>query len=63
MMAGMSQALGVRMVEVKGERIYLKDLPAGIGRYQDEPEIQCGIFCEAAEKSYAEGSKDLGGPA
>ena len=29
-------------------------LPAGIGRYQDEPEIQCGIFCEAAKLEYSD---------
>jgi hypothetical protein len=52
MMAGASRALGVRMVEVKGERTFLDELPTGIGRYQDEPEIQCGIFCEMAQKEY-----------
>ena len=50
MMAGMSRALGVKMVELKGQRIFLDDLPTGVGRYQDEPEIQCGIFCEAAQQ-------------
>lgn len=48
MMAGASQALGVKMVRVNNERIFLSELPAGVGRYQDEPEIQCGIFCSAA---------------
>lgn len=58
MMAGMSRALGVKMVEIavskgKRERIYLDELPPGVGRYQDEPEIQCGIFCEAAQREIA----------
>lgn len=50
--AEQSRRLGVRLVEVDGERIFLDELPAGIGRYQDEPEIQCGIFCEMAQKEY-----------
>lgn len=54
MMAGMSRALGVKMTRVGTERIYLDELPVGIGRYQDEPEIQCGIFCEAAQQELAQ---------
>lgn len=54
MMAGMSRALGVKMVKITiakntEERIYLDELKPGVGRYQDEPEIQCGIFCEMAK--------------
>lgn len=49
MMAGASKALGVKMVRDKGVRIFLDELPLGVGRYQDEPEIQCGIFCELAQ--------------
>lgn len=52
-MAGASRALGVRMVIVKGTRKYLDELEEGVGRYQDEPEIQCGIFCEMAEAEIA----------
>ena len=52
-MAGASRALGVRMVQVHGERIFLDELPEGVGRYQDEPEIQCGIFCEMASHEIA----------
>lgn len=51
MMAGASRALGVKMVRVGSERTFLDELPQGIGRYQDEPEIQCGIFCELAKES------------
>lgn len=57
MMAGASRALGVKMVKLykdgEEERVYLDELPIGVGRYQDEPEIQCGIFCEAAKQEYA----------
>ena len=32
--------------------LYLKDLDPSRGRMSDEPKIECGIFCEAAEKTY-----------
>lgn len=51
-MAGASRALGVRMVKVHGVRTFLDELPEGVGVYKDEPEIQCGAFCEAAERTY-----------
>jgi hypothetical protein len=54
MMAGMSRALGVRMVESDGKRIFLDELQPGRGRYQDEPEVQCGIFCEMAEREISD---------
>jgi hypothetical protein len=47
-MAGASRALGVKMTRTGNERVFLDELPEGTGRYQDEPEIQCGIFCEMA---------------
>jgi hypothetical protein len=31
----------------------LRELPADIGRYQDEPSISCGLFCEAVSKEIA----------
>lgn len=31
------------------ERIYLDQLPADLGRYPQEADIECGIFCHAAE--------------
>lgn len=51
-MAGASRALGVRMTRVGEARIFLDELPQGVGRYQDEPEIQCGAFCETAQGEY-----------
>lgn len=38
----------------KKKRIYLDELEPGTGRYQDEPEIQCGIFCEMANNEIKE---------
>lgn len=35
---------------VKNSRyISLRELPADVGRYEDEPKIQCGVFCEMAD--------------
>jgi len=31
------------------ERIYLDELPPDLGRYESEPDIQCGILCQTAE--------------
>jgi hypothetical protein len=31
-------------------RIFLDELKEGVGDYQTEPEIQCGIFCEMAQQ-------------
>lgn len=33
--------------------VFLDELPPDAGRYQDEPEIQCGINCELAERVIA----------
>ena len=55
-MAGASRALSAQMVKVTEDgverRIYLDELKPGAGDYQSEPEIQCGIFCEAAQGEY-----------
>lgn len=52
-MAEVSRRLGARMVKVDGIRVFLDELPTGTGDYQTEPEIQCGIFCEMAQREYA----------
>ena len=36
-----------------GERIFLRELDSSHGRIEDEPEISCSFFCEAAEKGIA----------
>jgi hypothetical protein len=53
-MASVSKKLGVRMVELDDQRIFLDELPTGRGDYQTEAEIQCGIFCEMAERELLE---------
>lgn len=49
-MAKVSRGLGVRMMKKGEERIFLDELEPTAGDYPSEPEIQCGIFCEMAEK-------------
>lgn len=45
-----SRKLGARIVKVKGERLFLDELPIDAGDYPKEEAIQCGILCELAEK-------------
>lgn len=58
-MAAESRRLGSRMIVAgkdengKNKRIFLDELQPGTGNYQDEPEVQCGIFCELAKKEIA----------
>lgn len=52
-MAEVSRRLGARMVRVDEERMFLDELPPGTGNHQTEPSVQCGIFCEMAQKEYA----------
>lgn len=56
-MGEVSRRLGVKLVEThengKKGRIFLDELQPGTGNYADEPEIQCGIFCEMAEREYS----------
>jgi len=53
-MAQESRLLGVRIIRVAEERVFLDDLDPSVGNYKDEPEVQCGIFCEMAKQEYAE---------
>lgn len=45
-----SRALGSKMLNVKGVHKFLDELEEGAGNYKEEPEIQCGIFCEMVNK-------------
>lgn len=38
----------------KGERMSLRELPAGRGDMKSEPDFQCGVLCELAESDIAE---------
>ena len=52
-MASVSEALGARLVRVKGERKFLSQLLATDGNLREQGTIECGVFCEAAEKEMA----------
>lgn len=39
--------------ERKRERLYLDEISPDLGRYPDEPDIECGIFCHVAEELIA----------
>ena len=50
-MAKYTRAKGVRLLKRgKDERFFLDELRPDEGDYQKEPEVQCGIFCEMAER-------------
>ena len=52
-MARVSRAIGARLTRDGETRIFLDELRVGTGNYQEEPEIQCGIFCHMAQGEYA----------
>ena len=52
-MARVSREIGARLTRDGETRIFLDELREGTGDYQTEPEIQCGIFCEMAQREYA----------
>lgn len=51
-MARFSRGLGARLVLVSGERMFLDELPEGVGNMKTEPVIRCGFTCELAEQTY-----------
>lgn len=48
-----SRKYGAKPLMVNGAHKYLDELVPGTGDYDSEPEIQCGVFCEAAQQEYA----------
>ena len=52
-MAKESRRLGARIIRIHNERSFLDELQPNTGDYQNEPEIQCGIFCEMAKREIA----------
>ena len=48
--AEQSERIGARLVRVKGERIFLTQLPPdAVGRPMKDMTVECGIFCEERE--------------
>lgn len=48
-----SRRVGVRIIRIDGNRAFLDELQPGTGNHLLEPEVQCGIFCEAAKREIA----------
>jgi 3'-phosphoadenosine 5'-phosphosulfate sulfotransferase (PAPS reductase)/FAD synthetase len=55
-MAALEKTIGAKILKHKGERIWLSDLPSGVGDYPTEQSIECGIFCHMAEEDINAGS-------
>lgn len=51
--ADLEKERGYTILKDEDGPIYLHDLDPGRGRLADEPQIQCGLFCEMAEAEYA----------
>lgn len=49
----LSRSVGARPLIVNGTHKYLDELEPDTGDYDSEPEVQCGVFCEAAKSEYA----------
>jgi len=49
-MAKLEKQIGAKILKLKGERIWLDDLPPNVGDYPTEQSIECGIFCQMAEE-------------
>ena len=52
-MSRVSEALGARLVRVKGKRKFLRELRPTDGKLTEQGTIECGVFCEVAEKEIA----------
>jgi 3'-phosphoadenosine 5'-phosphosulfate sulfotransferase (PAPS reductase)/FAD synthetase len=46
-MAAQERELNASILRKKGERLFLDVLPPKMGRYETEPDITCGLLCEA----------------
>lgn len=44
-MAAQERALGVSLIRVKGQRVFLDELDPKAGRYGREKDIECGVLC------------------
>lgn len=41
------------------KRVTLRELPLNTGRYEDEPDIECGVVCQMAADTFGEACEDL----
>lgn len=52
-MAAVERDLGRTIIRVDGAGVYLDELPETMGIHQEEPDIECSIFCHIAKEEYA----------
>lgn len=52
-MAGVERDLGRTIIRVDGAPLFLDELPPEMGKSQEEPDIECSIFCMMAKEEYA----------
>ena len=50
-MAKLERKIGASICKEKGQRVYLDEMSTTAGNYKVEPEVECGIFCEMAERT------------
>lgn len=54
-MATVSRGLNVRLVKNKGVRVFLDELPPDAGRFDEEPDFDCGPQCAMPEPELFDG--------
>lgn len=52
-MAEVERDLGRTIIRVNGDGVYLDKLPESMGVHQEEPDIECSIFCHMAKSEYS----------
>lgn len=52
-MAKVERDLERTIIRVNGAGVYLDELPVDMGVHQDEPDIECSIFCQMAKSEYS----------
>jgi len=52
-MARVERELGRTIIRVDGAQLYLDELPEEMGKSQEQPDIECSIFCHMAKEEYS----------
>lgn len=53
MMARMERRLGYALLKIKKQPCFLDELPPDAGRYDEEPDIECGVLCSTQQAEVA----------
>lgn len=57
--ARVEREIGHSILRVKGEPCFLDELPMGVGRYESEPDIECGPQCIGREREKEESDMEI----